>query len=181
MTFIASVGAPSGLPAAGRVNTSRYRRVDPGDFVYNPMRINVGSIALCRSESEAGHASPDYVVFRVKPDAPFGPEYLLRYLQSSIGLRQIQRNAQGTIRSRLYFDNLCHVQFPLPAHPEKWVDLLAALDQVRNLLLELPQLGGESLSALLDSLFLWIPPAENESLQMVERAAESALAASRAR
>ena len=30
----------------------------------------------------------------------------------AIGLRQIKRNAQGSIRSRLYFDNLCHIQIP---------------------------------------------------------------------
>jgi type I restriction enzyme M protein len=136
-------------------DTSRYRRVEPGDFVYNPMRINVGSIALCCTDVEAGHASPDYVVFCLKPDAPFSPEYLLRYLQSSIGLRQIQRNAQGTIRSRLYFNNLCHVQVPVPAEPDDWNELLSAIDQVRRPLVELPELGTQALNGLLDSLFLW--------------------------
>lgn len=166
-----------GAPAS---NTSRYRRVDPGDFVYNPMRVNVGSIALCRSDEEAGYASPEYVVFRLREDAPFGPEYLLRYLQSSIGLRQIQRNAQGTIRSRLYFENLCHVQFPLPAHPDEWSGLLSALDEVRRLLHELPPLGSQSLSALLDSLFFWAPhgrtetgpemPADDDNLVLADQA-----------
>src|SRR6202035_2691591 len=32
-----------GKPAS---DTSRYRELRPGDFVYNPMRVNVGSIAL---------------------------------------------------------------------------------------------------------------------------------------
>lgn len=144
------------VPFKGSVarDTSRYRRVDVGDFVYNPMRVNVGSIALCRSISEAGHVSPDYVVFRLKVDAPFGPEYLLRYLQSSIGLRQVQRNAQGTIRSRLYFDNLCKVHVPTPAHPEEWDELLAAIDELRRLLVGLSEVGSGAVNSLVDSLFL---------------------------
>lgn len=144
------------VPFKGAVarDTSRYRRVEPGDFVYNPMRVNVGSIALCRTPAEAGFASPEYVVFRLTPNAPFTAEYLLRYFQSSIGLRQIQRNAQGTIRSRLYFENLCHVQVPVPAHPMEWADLLVAIDGTRRILNELPDSSGQALGALLDSLFL---------------------------
>jgi type I restriction enzyme M protein len=118
------------------------------------MRVNVGSIAFCRFEDEAGHASPDYVVFRLRPGAPFGGEYLLRYLQCSMGLRQVQRNAQGTIRSRLYFDNLCKIEVPVLVHPQEWDDLLVGFDQMRRLLNELPELGSGALSGLVDSLFL---------------------------
>jgi len=148
------------VPFKGNVarDTSRYRRVDPGDFVYNPMRVNVGSIALCRTTEESGHASPEYVVFRLKGGAPFSAEYLLRYLQGSIGLRQIGRNAQGTIRSRLYFENLCRVEVPVPAHPEEWDELLTALERIRLLLLVLPNEGAAVLSGLTDSLFLWTRP-----------------------
>jgi type I restriction enzyme M protein len=121
------------------------------------MRVNVGSIALCRTNEEAGHASPDYVVFRLQSNAPFDPEYLLRYLQSSIGLRQIQRNAQGTIRSRLYFDNLCRVQVPVPAHAEEWKELLSSLDQIRRLLRELPLVGTGAVNGLSDALFWSMP------------------------
>ncbi len=153
--FIGVSNAGGLVPFKGAIarDTSRYRRVDIGDFVYNPMRVNVGSIALCRSIDEAGHASPDYVVFRLKPGAPLRPEYLLRYLQSSIGLRQIRRNAQGTIRSRLYFDNLCQVQVPVAVQPEEWDELLAAIDEVRRLLLDLPVVGADAVSGLVDSLF----------------------------
>jgi type I restriction enzyme M protein len=40
------------------------------------MRVNVGSIAPCRRAEEEGWASPDYVVCRLKDDAPVGGEYL---------------------------------------------------------------------------------------------------------
>lgn len=168
--FIGVSNAGGLVPFKGAVarDTSRYRRVDVGDFVYNPMRVNVGSIALCRSIDEAGHASPDYVVFRLKRGALFGPEYLLRYLQSSVGLRQIQRNAQGTIRSRLYFDNLCHVQVPVPAHAEEWDELLSAIDQVRRLLLELPEVGSDAVSSLVDSLFVWSAAQAAETVLQAE-------------
>jgi hypothetical protein len=157
--FLGVSNAGGLVPFKGSVaeDTHRYRRVAVGDFVYNPMRINVGSIALCRTEEESGYASPDYVVFKLKPDAPFTAEYLLRYLQSSVGLRQIERNAQGTIRSRLYFENLCDVQIPVPAHSDEWTELLSAIDQSRRTLLELPHSGTEAVEALVDSLFFWTP------------------------
>jgi hypothetical protein len=41
---------------------SKYLRLRPGRFVYNPYRINVGSIGLS-SESQDGICSPAYVVF----------------------------------------------------------------------------------------------------------------------
>jgi type I restriction enzyme M protein len=40
------------------------------------MRVDVGSIAPCRRAEEEGWVSPDYVVCRLKDDAPVGREYL---------------------------------------------------------------------------------------------------------
>src|SRR3546814_7995848 len=78
--------------------TSRYRELRPGDFVYNPMRVNVGSIALCRREDEAGWVSPDYVVFRLADDTPFDEEYLLMFLKSEQGRAEIERESRGAVR-----------------------------------------------------------------------------------
>jgi type I restriction enzyme M protein len=143
------------VPFKGAVgkSTARYPKVEVGDFVYNPMRVNVGSIALCRSEAETGFASAEYVVFRVHDAAPFSSQYLLAYLQSSIGLRQIDRNAQGTIRSRLYFENLAAINVPIPHSQQNWIELLSTLERARRLLHEMPSVGPEAVSSVVDSLF----------------------------
>jgi type I restriction enzyme M protein len=154
-------------PFKGHVakNTRRYRKVEQGDFVYNPMRINVGSIALCRNEAEAGHASPEYFVFRLKPEAPISSEFLLLYLQSAAGRHQIERNAQGSVRSRLYYANLCDVKVPVPADTDAWDDLV----QAWRLLTDLSQAALATLDPVLDGLFRWAP-AIDEGVRQTEPA-----------
>lgn len=65
-------------PAKGKraTRTNRYRRVERNDIAYNPMRAMEGAIALCRKVTEEGWVSPDYIVFRVKEDAPFSATYV---------------------------------------------------------------------------------------------------------
>ena len=46
---------------------SRYKLLSSNQFAYNPMRLNVGSIALCRNGT-AGIVSPDYIVFGCDED-----------------------------------------------------------------------------------------------------------------
>jgi type I restriction enzyme M protein len=102
-----------------------------------------------------GLASPEYVVFRLKPGSPISSEYLLAYLQSSSGLREIIRNAQGTIRSRLYFDNLSQIRVPVPAVTEGWQEALAHLNELASLVRELPITADHAIGSLVDALFWW--------------------------
>jgi type I restriction enzyme M protein len=120
------------VPFRGKIgaDTRRYRRVEVGDFVYNPMRVNVGSLALCRHPSEEGWASPEYVVFRLADDAPISAEYLLFFLKSTAGSTEINRHVQGSVRARLYLDNLRQVEVPVPVEPAQWNELLAAVNEV---------------------------------------------------
>jgi len=129
-------------------DTSRYRRLEPGDFVYNPMRVNVGSIALCRSESEAGWVSPDYTVFRLSPEAPFDNEYLLMFLKSERGQAEIVRESRGAVRRRLYIDGLKKVNVPVPGNPESWSALIGSFAAVRRHIREFPRTALTALSAL---------------------------------
>src|SRR5205814_4915132 len=55
-------------------NISRYKRLPPCAFVYNPIRINVGSIAMNESGKDV-LVSPDYVVFACEDDG-LHPDYL---------------------------------------------------------------------------------------------------------
>ncbi|GAB3546635.1 hypothetical protein GCM10027404_07420 [Arthrobacter tumbae] len=128
-------------------DTSRYRELRPGDFVYNPMRVNVGSIALCRREDEAGWVSPDYVVFRLAEDAPFHEEYLLMYLKSEKGKTEIVRESRGAVRRRLYFEGLAKINVPVPGDAESWSALIASFAAVRRHLRELPATALTTLAA----------------------------------
>ncbi|GAA3143380.1 hypothetical protein GCM10010466_37970 [Planomonospora alba] len=139
-----------GKPAS---DTSRYRELRPGDFVYNPMRVNVGSIALCRSEEEAGWVSPDYAVFRLTEDAPFDAEYLLMFLKSEQGRAEIERQSRGAVRRRLYIEGLQQILVPLPGDPEAWSALIASFAAVRRHLRELPLTAGSALAAFEAAIF----------------------------
>jgi type I restriction enzyme M protein len=170
--FLGVTNAGGLAPFKGDVakETSRYRRVEVGDFVYNPMRINVGSIALCRTPEEGGYASPDYFVFRLKPDAPITAEYLLLYLQSPMGRHQIDRNAQGSVRSRLYFENLCNIKIPLPADKRSWDELVTAWDVHTYILRSL----APALTVLLDGAFRWSPNIDESVAGLAEFADDEA-------
>jgi type I restriction enzyme, S subunit len=86
-----------------------YKIVRKYDFVYNPMRVNIGSIALYLEDEDA-ITSPDYVVFSIKHT--LSPFFLLEFLKSRFGLREIANNTQGAVRERLYFQNLKNVNVP---------------------------------------------------------------------
>ena len=92
----------------------KYKIVRPGDFVYNAMRVNIGSIAIYEGD-EIGITSPDYIVFRVKKD--LSPKLLLGFLKSEMGLLEINANTKGSVRSRLYFKNLANINYSVaPLH-----------------------------------------------------------------
>src|SRR5690242_13925734 len=56
--------------------TSRYKVVRKNWFAYNPMRLNIGSIARWQGDDEI-LVSPDYVVFRCSEESELAldPEY----------------------------------------------------------------------------------------------------------
>lgn len=108
----------SGLgPAKGRRSekTDHYRRVEVNDFVYNPMRVAQGSVALCRGVAEEGLVSPAYVVFRLKAGAPFSAEHLLSFLKSKEGRCEIDQRSHGSLRRRLRYKDLEEIMLPVPS------------------------------------------------------------------
>jgi type I restriction enzyme S subunit len=114
-------------------NPSRYVVLRIGYFAYNPMRINVGSIGLVRSEAQAGKISPDYVVFTTR--RTLLPEYLFAYLKSDVGRQIIRAATAGAVRERLYFRDLARLSIPLPPVLEqrRIVRLLDAAEELRRL------------------------------------------------
>ena len=95
----------------GESFTRLYRphTVRHNDFVYNPMRANIGSIGLVPKELDGSLTSPDYVVFRSKK---LNPEFLLSLLRSPFYRMYIDVVSTGSIRDRLYFQDLQKMRVP---------------------------------------------------------------------
>ncbi|KRD59243.1 hypothetical protein ASE40_13760 [Flavobacterium sp. Root935] len=88
----------------------KYKIVRPGDFIYNTMRVNIGSIAIYDGIENA-LTSPDYVVFRVNKH--LSSRLLLNFLKSEQGLLEIGANTKGSVRARLYFKALSEIRMPI--------------------------------------------------------------------
>ncbi|MGO2746779.1 restriction endonuclease subunit S [Microbacterium sp.] len=93
-------------------DTSNYKVVEPGMFVYNPSRVNVGSIGWL-DEPDAVIVSPMYVVFSVDSSRVV-PDYLMHFLASADGRRQIEGKTEVGARFRLTFAALASIEVSLP-------------------------------------------------------------------
>ncbi|MFI8379036.1 restriction endonuclease subunit S [Leeuwenhoekiella sp. NPDC079379] len=87
----------------------KYKVVRKGDFIYNTMRVNIGSIAIYNEDAPA-ITSPDYVVFRT--NKKLSSDLLLGFLKSDQGLLEIGANTKGSVRARLYFKSLSNIRMP---------------------------------------------------------------------
>lgn len=129
---VSNSGGLAEFRGAAASDRSRYRRIEVGDFVYNPMRINVGSLAYCRSATEEGWVSPEYVVFSIAEDAPFSADYLLFFLTSQAGRDEINRHVRGGVRARLYYAGLENVEVPVPTDSTQWDAFLESMAVLRE-------------------------------------------------
>ncbi|HRS58863.1 MAG TPA: restriction endonuclease subunit S [Bacteroidia bacterium] len=92
-----------------------YYVVEKGDFVYNPYRINVGSIGI---SDFYGITSLAYVVFNV--DEKHINKFLLyKFLKSEFGIKEIKRNGRGSVRNALRFEDLAKIELMLPSIEEQ--------------------------------------------------------------
>lgn len=96
---------------------SKYLRLKPHQFAYNPYRINVGSLGLSGAHQD-GIVSPAYVVFA--PKKHLDTAYLYYYLKSAEGNTQINYYGnRGSVRAALRFTDLCKMTIPLPPLSEQ--------------------------------------------------------------
>jgi type I restriction enzyme, S subunit len=116
---------------------SKYLRLRPRRFVYNPYRINVGSLGLS-SDTQDGICSPAYVVFA--PTERVNAKFLLFFLKSARGSQLINFHGnRGSVRSALRFHDLCQIEIPLPPLEDqrrivtRIEELSAKIEQVRLL------------------------------------------------
>lgn len=103
-------------------------------FAYNPMRLNIGSIARWQKK-EPVMVSGDYVVFRCREEALL-PDYLDHLRRSGRWTSFVKSAGNGSVRVRIYFDDLGHLSFPLPPiHEQRRIaDVLNACNQEIRLL-----------------------------------------------
>lgn len=110
---------------------SRYKRLPSRAFAYNPMRINVGSIAM-NDRVEDVLVSPEYVVFACDADG-LASDYLDHLRKTSWWAHYINSGGSGSVRQRTYYDDLAALKLPLPRIDEQReiVEVLnAARDEV---------------------------------------------------
>jgi type I restriction enzyme S subunit len=131
---------------------ARYKDVPPDAFAYNPMRINIGSIARNRSDI-ACLVSPDYVVFQTDPRALL-PAYLDQLRHTGLWQSHLDGAGAGGVRIRIYFRDLAKIRVPLPSLEEqrRIANLLDFLDDEIATLARLADAYERLRSAMLDKL-----------------------------
>lgn len=91
---------------------SRYLVLPPKSFAYNPMRINVGSIAMSQKVGNV-LVSPDYVLFECL-SGKLLPEYLGHALRTRWWRHQVNAGGSGSVRTRTYYNDLAAISIHTP-------------------------------------------------------------------
>lgn len=101
-------------------DTARYKFVRKDWFAYNPMRLNIGSIARWQGDNDI-LVSPDYVVFKCKGAGPhrLDPAYLDHFRRSDSWEEFVSEKGDGSVRVRIYYKDLAGLQLALPSFPEQ--------------------------------------------------------------
>jgi type I restriction enzyme S subunit len=114
-------------------DTSRYKLVETDWFAYNPMRLNIGSIARW----EGGHeilVSPDYVVFKCITNNEPGcsPAYLDQFRKTKAWEEFVTEGGDGSVRVRIYYKDIARICLSLPPlrEQQKVADCLSSLDEL---------------------------------------------------
>lgn len=112
---------------------ARYKIVQNEWFAYNPMRLNIGSIARWKGRNEI-LVSPDYVVFRCLTENEPGidPAYLDHYRQTKAWEDFVTEGGDGGVRVRIYYKDIARLPLALPSLPEqqKIAECLSSVDVV---------------------------------------------------
>lgn len=110
----------------GSTFNAPYKRIRKDWFFHNPTRSNVGSLGIVPDVPEDAITSPEYQVWRMKPDAtePLLPGYVACLIQTSFFLDLVQFNRVGAVKQRMYTENLMQVRVPyLPVlEQERYAD-----------------------------------------------------------
>lgn len=95
----------------------RYKVVPPKAFAYNPMRINIGSLAMSHYATDV-LVSPDYVVFKCLEDR-CDPDFLDHYRRTHAWEQYVNAVGNGSVRVRIYYNELSRLKLLLPPIEEQ--------------------------------------------------------------
>ena len=96
------------------VDIRKYTIVHKGNIVYNPSRINIGSIAIYSDDTPCV-VSPMYSVFKVINTEKVLPEFLMLWFGRTEFQRYTWYYAVGSVRDTFDFNLMQEVKFPLPS------------------------------------------------------------------
>jgi type I restriction enzyme, S subunit len=128
----------------------RYKVLKTEMFAYNPMRLNIGSIAYCDANVPSGLVSPDYVVFGCRPEK-LDPKFLSYYIKGPIWKRWATAAGVGSVRTRIYFRELARMPVVFPPLPEQ--KAIAAVLGTLEDKIELNRRTNATLDAIARALF----------------------------
>lgn len=114
--------------------SQKYKRVYPGDFTYNPHRINVGSIGIVPNISDYMYVSNIYPVFRIN-NTPELPNYYVQKILTSPEYKVIINDyCLGGARADLKLESLSRIKIKRPSanQIEKVAALSAQLNDAYN-------------------------------------------------
>jgi type I restriction enzyme S subunit len=131
-------------------NLARYKVLEPQMFAYNPMRLNIGSIAYCTEQHSAGLVSPDYVVFGCKP-GKLDSKFFNYFIKGPDWQQWTTAAGVGSVRVRIYFRELARMPIRIPplAEQKAIAAVLGALDDK----IELNRRMNATLEAMARALF----------------------------
>ena len=94
------------------INFTNYKIVKKSQFVYNPSRLNIGSIAL-RNEDDC-IVSPMYVIFEIKDIKKILPEFLFLWFKREAFCHYVWFYAFGSVRDTFDYSLMEEVKLPIP-------------------------------------------------------------------
>ncbi len=135
-----------------------YKIISPGEFAYNPARINVGSIARYDGESDCMISSL-YVCFKAKKEL-VDSQLLLHILKSPKMVYNYGINGEGGVRIYLFYPNFARIRVKLPGLDEqrKIASFLDVLEQRIELQSKVIEKYESLIKALRHHLFSTIEP-----------------------
>ena len=112
-----------------------YKIICPGEFAYNPARINVGSIARYDGEKECMISSL-YVCFKANKEY-VDSQLLLHILKSPKMVYNYGINGEGGVRIYLFYPNFSRIKVKLPSIKEQrrlasFLDLIEERISIQN-------------------------------------------------
>ncbi len=137
----------------------RYKLLKPTMFAYNPMRLNIGSIAYCTERHPVGLVSPDYVVFGCRKEK-LDPNFFSYFVKGPVWKQWTTAAGVGSVRVRIYFRELARMPIVLPplAEQKAIAAVLGALDEKIELNREINATLEAMARALFQSWFVDFDP-----------------------